>query len=189
MKKPNIKAASLRTFMSFIIFIMIGSAIVGFYYAQDWLSKFANEVSSITTTESTKNEDDAQALNQLKNEIATNQTTANKAASMIASTQNYQTQVTQDLDKYASNTGISITDYGFEKPAIAIAPLSINGVQQSYVTITLKNPVKFTNLIKFIKSIESNTPKMQLTGVNLNYDPVSDNDVTTEPLVIEVYTR
>src|SRR5665811_1258 len=109
MKKSNVKATTLRTAMSFIVFIMIGSAIVGFYYAQDWLSKFANEVSSITTTESTKNEDNAQALNQLKNEIATNQTAASKAASIIASTQNYQSQVTQDLNKYASNTGISIT--------------------------------------------------------------------------------
>lgn len=189
MKKSNVKATTLRTAMSFIVFIMIGSAIVGFYYAQDWLSKFANEVSSITTTESTKNEDNAQALNQLKNEIAANQTAASKAASIIASTQNYKSQVTQDLDKYASNTGISITDYNFEKPATVKTPLSINGVQQNYVTITLKNPIPFTNLLKFIKSIESNIPKMQLTGINLSRASNSDNDVTAEPLVIEVYTR
>jgi len=188
MKKSGIKATSLRTAMTFFIFMIIVVAITGFYYAQGWLSEFATEVNDITYKPTTT-DNDAQALKQLKDEIANNQASGNKANSITISSQNYQSQVTQDLNKYASDNGISIANYNFEKPAGVKTSLSVNGSKSNFVTITLNNPIPFTNFMKFIKSIETNLPKMQLTGINLSRASDSDNDITVEPLTIEVYTK
>jgi len=184
------KATSLRTTMIFAVFIIVLIATTGFYYAQGWLSEFATEVNNTTSKPKVGESDsDAQALKQLQNEIASNQASGNKANSITVSSQNYQTQVTQDLNKYASDNSISITNYSFEKPAGIKTSPSVNGSQSNFVTITLSDPIPFTNLMKFIKSIESNLPKMQLTGINLSRASNSDSDVTVEPLVIEVYTK
>lgn len=189
MKKSHIKATSLRSAMSAVVFIIIILSSVGFYYAQDWLNQLAIEIGS-TVSESTAGSDD-QALKQLQDDIARNQISANKANNIIAPSHNYQSLIVEDLNKYASSTGVSIASYKWDQsvPAGTSALAAIDGVSSGFITITLDNPVTFTNLIQFIKAIESNLPKMQITGISLSRDSNSANAVTVEPITIGVYTK
>ena len=189
MKKSSIKATSLRSAMSVAVFIIIILSSVGFYYAQNWLNQLAIEIGS-TVSESTAGNDD-QALKQLQDDIAKNQISANKASSIIASNQNYKSLIVEDLNKYTSSTGVSMVKYEWNQsvPAGTTALAAIDGVSSDYITITLGNPVTFTNLMQFIKAIESNLPKMQITGINLSRDSNSANAVTVEPITIGVYTK
>jgi len=190
MKKSKTKATTLRTFLSVFIIIIIGLSVIGFYYTQDWLNKLAVEIGR-TVSDSTAGNSNTQAFKNLQDDIAKNQVSAKKANNIITSSQNYQSQVPQDLNKYASSTGVSIVSYNLTQSATAgvQSSVSINGVQSSFITITLGSPVQFTNLMQFLKAIESNLPKMQLTGINISSVPGSDNTVTIEPLTIEVYTQ
>jgi hypothetical protein len=187
MKKSNIKATTLRTTMIVLLFIVIGLSITGFYFTQDWLGKFATEINS-TAPKSTVGSTNAEAIKQLQDDIAKHQADTTKADAIIASSKDYQSQVTQDLNKYASSASVMIANYSFAQSAgTALTPLT--GLQTSSATITLTNPVPFTNFMKFLKAIESNLPKMQLTGIDLTPATGSNDAVTVKPLTIEVYTR
>jgi hypothetical protein len=56
------------------------------------------------------------------------------------------------------------------------------------VSITLKTPIIYNNMIRFIKSIEQNLTKMQLSKISLAKDAASGG-VTSEALTLEVYIR
>jgi hypothetical protein len=192
MKQSGIKATTFRTFMIVTIFIIIGLSTFGFYYAKNWINKFAIEVNS-TAPQSTTNNDNVQVTKQLKDSIAENQVVANKAISIVTTSQDYRNKTTQDLNKYASDTGVSIASYDFEKSAatktVTKTSRLINGVQSNLFTVTLDNPVPFTNLMRFLKSIESNLPKIQIKDIDISRVPNSDDTVTIKPLTLEVYTK
>jgi hypothetical protein len=186
MKKTKMKATTLRRTMTvLIIFVIIGSAI-GFYFAQKQLKNYAITVGGVVS-ESTAGGTNTAGIKKLQEEIAEFQTSAEKANSITTSTQDYQNQAIQDLNKYAANSGISITDYNFAQPTTkSVGPA---GVGLGYITITLNNPIPFNNFLQFLISIENNIPKMQITGVDLSRDSSSTDAITVRPLTVEVYTR
>jgi len=188
-QKIGLQATSLRKAMFSAVFIIIIIACVGFYFGQGWIKQYAAEVDQTTSGSSVKGSS-PQALNQLREDITKNQPAGTKASSMIASTQNYQNNTISDLNKYASSTSISIAGYNLTQPATAgiNASATISGLKSNFITITLNNPVPIRSLLQFFKAIESNLPKMQITGINISAAGSKDN-VNVDPLTIEVYTK
>ncbi len=188
MKSFHIKATTLSATMTIILLLLGGLIIGGFYYAQGWLSGFATSKndSSQSTTVTTNAIIPGQSQNNTTNQDAVSL----KSTALVSSKSDYQTKIQQDLNKYASETGVTIKDFGTTTAPQnnTSAPL-INGVEANYVKITLESPVTYTNLIKFIKAIETNTPKMKITGINLSRSNNSGDLVKVDPITIEVYTR
>lgn len=189
MKKTTLKASTLRSIMIVTIFITIGLLGYGFYYAQNWLNTYAVSVGEIVA-KSTAKSTSSQGIAELQTEIGARQSAVSKASGITVSSSDYQSQIIGDLTKYALNNGILITDYDVANPAIADIKIQpISGVSSSYITITFGNPVPMTGLIKFLKSIETNLPKMQLTGISLKDNPSLAGTVNVDPITIEVYTK
>ena len=188
MKKHQLKAKTLGVAMTIILLLLGGLIIGGFYYAQSWLSeKATNNNNSSQSTSGTANTINP---NQPQNNTVVQDANAVKAMTVVSSKSDYQTKIQQDLTKYASDTGVKIKDYGTTTaPTNSTTTSLINGVEANYVKITLENPVNFTNLIKFIKAIETNLPKMKITGLNLSRINNSGDSIKVDPITIEVYTR
>ena len=188
MKKPNINAATLKTIMRFVIVIIICLLVAGFYFAQESLNSFASEV-GITVSKSVNKTSGSSNTNALKNEILNYKTSADKASNITFSSQDYKDKITQYLNKYASLNNISITNFSYT--ATAGTPIATGGSTSGLITnslsITLANSVDFTNLMQFMKSIEINTPIMQITKINLIRN--TDGTIKVEPITIEFYTR
>ncbi len=185
MKKTKLKATNLRTVMMIIVVIIIATSGFGFYYAQSQLNAMAVSVGQ-KISESAVDGKNNQPTIKLKAQIAGAKTAIDKVSSLTVSSQDYQNQMIKDLNKYSSNTGVSITDYSFSAQA---ATGSSSSATTGSITITLGSPVSFTNLMKFLKSIESNAPKMQIKGIDLSRNQSSAGYVTVSPLTIEVYTK
>ncbi len=182
MKKSSLKPTTLRSVFVVLIFIIIIIMCGGFYYAQDQLYKLA--------TENETSGSSAQTDTQLMSDINSHQTTVEKANSITASNQDYQSQIMSDLNKYATATGVSIASQtSAQAPLNSTSTAPITGVQINYVSVTLNNPVSYTNLIKFLKAIETNLPKMQLTGISITPNANTPDSVSVEPLIIKVYTK
>lgn len=180
MKKPHLKATSLRTVMVIFITLIVVILVGGFYFAQSWFNNRASNSSINSPT----------SLNQPNNGSPSQTVASSKAAEVVASKQDYQTKIQQDLNRYASSTGIKIKDYGpTQPPNTNVAATLINGVQTSFVKVTIENPVSYINLLKFIKAIETNLPKMKLTGINLSQPSDTGDTVNVAPLTLELYTR
>jgi len=190
MKNPRIKATSLRTVMIVSILIIITILTVGFYFAQDWLNTQIAESDKTTIGSSVVNKN-AASVKKIQDEITKYQASATKANTLIVSSQDYQSQIIQDLKKYAAANNITISTYSFSQSTSSDtkASVSIKGVTSNFINITLNDSIKLTNLIKFLKSIEVSVPKMQLTGINVTPIPNSQDSVRVEPLTIEVYTK
>jgi hypothetical protein len=190
MSKYSFKPSTLRNMMKSLIIVMIGLSAFGFYYVQGELSTLATSIGD-TISQTKLSGADSQIVETFKQEIAEAQQAADKASLLTTSVQNHQSQsITKDLDKYAADTNIKITGYDYTQPTNLSAPKLTDGIVASYLTITLTNPVPFTNFMQFLRLIESNTPKMQITGISLKHSPGSPADtVTVEPLIIEIYTR
>lgn len=188
MKKTGMTARTLRNILSMLVFVLIALSVVGFYFAQNWLLDFAVSISH-TVADSNASGGNLQSLSQLEKELADRQDVIVKASTLIAPVGTYQSQAIQDLNKYAADAGISISNYGFTQPGAATATTK-GASGGSLITATLASPVSYTRLLKFMDSVESNLPKMQISSVNLGRVSGGDSDsVRIDQLTIEVYTQ
>ena len=194
MKKSGMTAKALRGILIFVIFVMIGASATGIYFAQKWLLGLAGTISQ-TVADSNSSGNNSQAAAQLQAELAAQQSVIEKTSLISVSRQNYQSKAIQDLDQYASDAGITISNYSFSQatPATSTTTTSAStatGAAVStnpVVTATLTSPVSYEKLLKFMNYVESNLPKMQIASVNLGRAAGSGSDsVRIDQLSIEV---
>ena len=190
MKKNRLKAASLRTLLILAIITITTISVGGFYFAQNWLKQAAEEYNKTATTSTTSGTNTI-SIKKLQEGIVQYQPAADKANSIFASSQDYQTKTISDLKKYASISGITISDYSFEKTDsnTSTGDAQTSGSGQTSITITITNPVKFSSLMKFVKGVETNSPKMQLSGIDISKSNNSKDLVVVKPLTIKVYIK
>ena len=186
MKDSGTKATSLRKILIVIFVLLVLLLVGGFYYAQDYLNKYiGNSITINSTITSATNGEEAE---QLQEDISNQKVATDKALKITLSSQNYQSQITQDLNKYATTNGISITEIAStQNPITNNSP--INGVQSNFIRLTIANPISYDSFIKFLKAIETNLPKMKLTGISIKPQENTNNYINVEPLIIEVYTK
>lgn len=181
MKKSNMKASSLRSIMVVFLLLAIGLSAYGFYLTQGQLNDFAISVGQVVS-KSTASSTSSQGISQLQTALSERQTTIDKTNAFTVSSQDYQTQAFNDLTKYATDAGVLISDYN-------VSTTTTTDARLSYVTIKFNNPVQTSSLIKFLKLIETNLPKMQVSGITLTDNPSTVGTVNVDPLTIGVYTK
>lgn len=191
MKNIKLNATKLRIIMFIAMVIMLTVSIISFFFIQQKLYNFANVI-SVNKQEINSSNITPQKVSKLKTEMSNIQNEILKSSSIAIPIENYQTQAINDLKKYANETGIIINDdYSFNRPtSLGISTQLIAGNSQTQpVNITIANPVDYSSFIKFIMLVETNLPKMQLTGINISRVDGSGTQINVEPLIIEVYTR
>lgn len=188
MDKPNTSATKLRAALSVIIILIVILAGVGFYYAQSWLRDEAKKVHAIVLT-SNVDKNDTQSVIELQKAIDERQAVAQKANTILTDANNYTEQIIGDLEKHASESGVKIADYKFSADSTQSSTANISGVRTIPITITLANPIDFNSLLRFMKAIETNLPKMQINGISLTNTSGSPGTVTVAPITVEVFAR
>lgn len=184
-------AIKLRNFLLAgigLVIIMIGVTI---YYASTFLHD--------ETTKSVHTEIDAEVsahdldrLKSLQKILDADQDSVHKAEQIVAATQQYQyqDQIINDINSYAQQTGVEITAYNFGATGQpAAAQSKVAGVKTISASITLKSPLPFDNYLRFLKAIEQNLTKMQISGINITPDPTDINGVVNPSIGLIVYVR
>ena len=197
LKMPNLKASTLRLIMIVSLFLIAGLAVVMFYFANQELSKVATEVSHVTA-DAEASQDNLQNLQAVEQKLANEKEAIERVNSIVAESQSYQyqDQILSDLHSYANQSGVTITNINFSgsgdstasssgTPPVSSAPA---GLKTTSVSVTIDNPVGYNNLLRFMRSIEQNLTKMQISTVSLS-KAESGSQVTSDALTIEVYIR
>lgn len=182
------------------IFVLGG---VGFYFVQSQLNTFAINVSHVNEDAATSN-NDISILQTVQKKLADDQGNVERTKKIVADSKSYtyQDQIISDLNAYAARAGITITGYTFDAGAGATtntsgstatgaaspATTTIAGLKSTTVSVTLKAPTKYENLLNFVHSVEQNLTKMQVSGISLTKGQ-SPADVSTNVLSIEVYIQ
>jgi hypothetical protein len=113
-----------------------------------------------------------------------------KAADVVAQAQTYQyqNQIVEDINSYASKAGVSILGFTFPDPATNRAKQA-GGLKTVQATIALKNPVDYRHYLRFLKLIEQNLTKMQITDVTLTPDSKVTSQIDAPTIGLEVYVK
>ncbi len=191
-KKMN--AASIRNALSVLMVIIVIGAAAGFYFGLQIIKDYALDVSH-TVSDANASGQNIQKLSVLKTQLAERKTLVTKANQLFATQDTYQLQSLKDIQKYAGEAGITITNTDFSTAAASTPPVA-TGTATAPATaghslvVTLQSPVSYAKFIQFLDSIEGNLPKMQITGVGISRPENASGDlVTSDKITITVATR
>jgi hypothetical protein len=183
-----------------MIVLLLGLCVGGFWFFRSQLVSYAEQVQADNAAAKSSNDDIAR-LQKMKKDLEDNQVAVTRAKNIVADSQQYQyqDQIINDIQAYAKSSKISITGFVFNsetaKPTAgtstptAVQPATPVGLKSISVSITVKTPVNYQSVLRFIHSLELNLTKMQLTGVSLTKVADNTTDVNINPLTVEVYTR
>lgn len=198
MKGP-MTATRLRLILVSSLFVIAIVEAVIFTFAYGQLSQTAVDASH-TAVDASASENNLATLQKIKKILEEEKDVVSRASSIVADSQSYQyqDQIITDLNNFANKNGVSITNVDFSggqapaasgqtaAPAPTPAPA---GLKSTSVTVTLKTPVNYDNLLRFIEAVEQNLTKMQISKISLSKGSATGNDITSDALTIEVYIR
>lgn len=203
----QLNATKLRIILISSLIAIIAISVVIFTYANKQLKSVAVEVSH-ATVDAAASENNLSSLSLLEKLLDKQRDVVNRTTGIVADSQSYQyqNQIIDDLEGYARQAKISITNLDFGSttatgaaaatpPAAggAVAPTAgaaaPSGVKATSVSITLVNPVDYKSLLTFVNLIEQNLTKMQISKLSLSADASAPGKVTSDALTIEVYVK
>lgn len=206
MKARTLTATSLRLTLSASLLLITILATVLFYFADRQLHQVAVDVSH-TVVDANASQSTIQNLQQVQRQLENNKDVITRAGNIVADSQSYQyqDQIVSDLNTYASKAGIKITNMDFTTEAAAsgstpttdrgtdqnttTAPAAPSGVKTTSVTVTMENPVGYSNFLTLLRSIEDNLTKMQVQKVSLSRATGGGGNIASDVLTIQVYVR
>lgn len=190
----SINAVVLQYILVFLIVLVLGLIVGLSWMANSSLADKASETDH-ARIDSMLAQDEISRLKQLQKNLAEDKDAIAKAAQIVAESQmySYQDQVVNDLTAFSKSAGVTITGFEFnEKPTAGDASSSAQKTstqRKTLVTILLANEVKYTSLLTFIKAIEQNITRMQLTGISIQPSKTDPSIVIAPRIEIEVYLR
>ena len=205
-QSKGISAAKLRIVLAVSIVLILILSAVSFWFFRSQLEGYATEVRK-ANTEALVSAKDVSKLKELQQELEDSAVAIARAEKIVGDSKfyQYQDQIIADLNAYARTAGIFIESYSFLETGTpgtaaggaATPPPTVAGadgpppagLKTTTVSITLKSPINYAALMRFVHAIETNLTKMQLTGISIARVAYGSQDVSTTPLNIEVYTR
>lgn len=187
MSDKNMKATTLTNILIGTILLIVAITIAANWQLQSMLSSEITTTNNLKRTASESSNNLAKAKN-LQTYMELNKADIARAASIVAEakTYQYQNQIIEDVTRYAGMAGLSILEFNFPETKDSAQKTSLKSIR---VDVTLKNPVEYTNLLRFLKYIEQNLTKMQISTISVT--PNSDNPkLIDSPIVgLEVYVK
>lgn len=176
-KKP-FRPQNMRTLLTTLLVIAFVGGGAAFYWGLGLVREYATTVNQRLVDAKASGEQ-VQALQALKSQLNQSTTLVDKANLLFATPDTYQAQVLNDIRRHADAAGISVTTTNFS-PA---------GEGTPSVTIALRQPVTYTQLITFLSNIESNLPKLQVSSISLGTGTSGSNSISVGDIKIDIAVR
>jgi len=209
MKLKNMTPVKLRVVLalSLIVLSTLGIGVFAFGYGQ--LKLFVIAAQDVAA-KAQASQSSVQNLVATKKFLQSNADAINRANQLAAESKSYvyQDQVINDINKYASEAGLAITNIAFTTPTTtavggtsgtttppatgsAAATSAPAGVKSMTANVTVKNPTNYLAMLDFIHLIEQSLFRMQISqvGISASGDSKNPNQVSSDILTIEVYVR
>ena len=188
-KKPTVSTATLIHWSLYgLIVLLVVSIGAGVYFTHQKISQYVVEVDHLKI-DSEINQQGIENAQKLRKALDENQDSVARAQAIVADTKyyEYQDQIVKDIGSYAAASNITVL--GFDFSTATGKTSSIKGVKTMIANITLQSPVQYTNYLKFLKLVERNLTKMQVTQVDIANDLKTPGTISSPTLTLEVYVR
>lgn len=190
MNRPNISRAAIVHWSLYVLLVILMAGIAtGSYFIHQKLSTYVVEVDHLKI-DSEMNEQGIVNAQKLRIALNENRDSVTRAAAIVADTKyyEYQDQIVQDIGAYAAASNLTVLGFDFSTAASSKAS-SVKGIKTMVATISLKSPVSYNNYLRFLKLIERNLTKMQVTQLDISNDLKAPGAISSPVITLEVYVR
>lgn len=206
-KKSTMTATKLRALLCVGLVVITGLAGGIFYLGRGQLDTLATDVGR-AIADANASQNNIEQLKKTERELEANRDVFARTGKVVADSKqyNYQNVIVNDLNVYAQQYGLSITNIDFSSasgtsttPATPTTPTSPeagagaassgSSVKTVTVNVTLENPVDYDSLLRFVRAIERNLTKMQVASFSVTKSAENPNDVSTNSLTIELHVK
>ncbi len=213
MTGSKLTPAKLRLILFALMFLLVVAAVAIFMLGYARIKSYSQEAQA-TSAQALASNNSLQSLAATKNELQKNTVAVKRANQLVSESQSYvyQDQIISDINKYATEAGLRITNITFtdtkttqvaaSAPAAGAsgssatpgtaAASSPTGVNSKTASITLENPVDYNSILTFMHLIEQSLFRMQVAQVGLSRSTDTakgPNKITSDTLNLEVYVR
>lgn len=193
----------LRQLLIGFLFLIAVACGGSFYLAINMLRTMSVDVSH-STSDALASNDNIETLKKLKQQLDTQKSIIERADTVLVDTSSYtyQNQIINTLNAYAARWGITLSNITFGSTAPpAAAPKSaatpettsssaaVASSKKVDVSVTVKSPTNYYNLLNFLNSINHNLTKMEIGSINLTKGNTNGSDVSSDVINISVYKR
>ncbi|MEO7904391.1 MAG: hypothetical protein ABIR91_01205 [Candidatus Saccharimonadales bacterium] len=198
MAKRELTPSTFRVLLIISLIVIVALCITVMVFATAKLQTVATDVSH-AVADAKASTTNLEKLKIIKDELAKQADTIARTNKIVADSQSYQyqNQIIDDLNNYAKASGVLIKDINFgteangstaAKGSTSSSKPAPNGVKITSLSVALDNPVEYNKVMTFIRLIEQNLTKMQVSSVGLSVDAASKK-ITSDTLTIEVYIK
>lgn len=192
MRLDTIRATAVQNILiGFIVLLVIG--LVGIVVTAQSILQAKHVQTDRALIDAELAQEELVKLQQLETIINKNRVTIEKTARIVAESQSYefQDQVINDITSYARQFNIEITkfDFGPKPGSPSQGTGTTSSSQKTKVSIQLGNNISYEDFLRFLKAIENNVTKMQLTGMRLQPSETNPTAIVGPTIELEVFIR
>lgn len=175
-----------------VLLLLVSLAICGYgaWWATQLLDQKAREADH-SYIEAELSQQEVETLRRLQNELEAKKDVVDRAA-LIASTATnyqYQDQVVNDLQTYARRDGIKINSYDFSAAKDAKTGSGPAGTTRTPFTISIEGPLEYAKFMQFLRDVENNLTKLQVTSLALTPDSKNLKLINDPTVSLVVYLK
>ncbi len=180
-----------RVLIAGIVVLIVG-AVASFYLLSMLLAQTA-QTTNHAKIDAELSRNNVERLKKLGIELKNKQEVVEKAQSIIAqsTTYQYQDEIVNDINTYASRAGVKVVGYDFKTPSGSSQNKAgqVSGAKKITATLSLAGPMEFEKVLVFLKAIEQNLTKMQITSVDISKDVKTPSLVDIPAIGLEIYVK
>lgn len=204
--KKSLSARTFRLLLLVILLLVIAGAVASFYFTHGILKEYALTTNKLNQ-EATASEQNLQNLQTIRSYLDSHEEEVERAKNVVAESKlyGYQDTLVRAISSIARKNGVRVESFSFSDGSSGTtspqstpqttaptdgstaAPTAANDVK--LVNITLRSPIRYENLLRFIYQIEQNVTRMQITGISLAAEEEGSRNVTTDVFTVQVYVK
>jgi len=196
--------ARLRATLVAVLLFLLALGVVVFMLGYRQITQYSHETQEKAAA-AQKSNSKVQDLMSVKRQLEENALVVNNASQLVSESTfyAYQDQIIRDIDAYATKAGITLENITFNDAATATASTTTGsvtsplpaGIKATTATVTFRNPINYTAILRFVHSLEQSLFRMSVLGVSITKSTdatelKNDPDaITCDPINIEVYIK
>lgn len=171
-----------------ILGLVVGAA--GAWYLNSLLAKKISATNDAVES-SRVSSDNLERAQRLQVYLENHKDEVDKAAQIVAQTTayRYQNQIVEDVTKYATIAGVSIIGFDFPQDIASATVDKTTGLKSLTATIRLSDSSRYTSYLSFLKYIEQNLTKIQITDITISPNTSNQDYITDTTIGIQVYVQ
>jgi flagellar basal body-associated protein FliL len=211
MNTSQLNPVRLRLILAVLLLLLTAATVGVFMVGYNQIKTHAQSAQEVAA-KAQASQSSLENLRTTKKLLENNKTAVARADQLVSESKSYvyQDQIINDINRFASEAGLSITNITFTDakttqvsaptttatggatpPTLSTATAAPAGVKSMTATVTLKNPVNYDNMLTFIHLLEESLFRVQISqiGLSRSTDENKADGVSSDVLTIEVYVR